>query len=121
MSRQHASALGLLLLLQTAVSGCDAPAPPSKQETKSAQSAPAVASSAPPAASPPTKRDKACTKDATVTFDEPTLEQAVRRQLSKPSGPIARAELAKVKTLDVIQAPTNDELDPCIFPELTGL
>jgi len=54
-------------------------------------------------------------------FDDPTMEAAVRRQLQKPSGSIARAELKKVKTLDLSQAPKNDDLDPCLFPYFTGL
>ena len=37
------------------------------------------------------------------------------RQLQKPSGSIARAELKKVKTLDLSQAPKNDDLESCAF------
>src|SRR5690349_24303973 len=49
------------------------------------------------------------------------METVIRRQLQKPSGPVARAELKKVKTVDLSQQTKNDELDPCIFMYLTGL
>ena len=34
---------------------------------------------------------------------------------------MARAELKKVRTLDLSQATENNDLDPCLFPELTGV
>ena len=79
-------------------------------------------SSAATAAEPPRKkREGPCSKDANVTFTDATLEGAVRVQLQKPTGAIARADLGKVKTLNLSQAPTDDEIDPCLFPLFTGV
>ena len=78
-----------------------------------------VASSAPEA--PRKRHEGPCSKDATVTFTDATLEGAVRVQLQKPTGPIPRADLGKVKTLNISTAPTDDELDPCLFPLFTGV
>lgn len=83
------------------------------------------AASAGPATATATERVKKapgpCSKDPTVTFTDPTLEAAVRRQLQKAEGPIARGELGKVRTLDLSQAKRNDELDHCVFPLFTGV
>jgi internalin A len=74
------------------------------------------------AAAPPRKRRTGpCPKEATVTFDDPTLEAVVRRQLQQPTGPIARADLHKIKTLDLAQAKSDDALDPCMYGEFTGV
>jgi internalin A len=89
-----------------------------KVETPLASAAP---SAAPPAHVVKRKDPASCPKDGPVVFEDATLEAAVRRQLQKPSGPIARAELKKVKTLEISQAPNNDQLDPCVFMYLTGL
>jgi internalin A len=86
------------------------------------QDSPSPASST--GASPALRKRKdpaSCPKDGHIEFDDSTLETALRRQLQKPSGVITRAELKKVRTLDLSQAPRNDDLDPCIFPYLTGL
>ncbi len=127
--------LGFALL---AGSGCDDPAitkdkvaPSASASTSAAPAASSVAAPAPPPASasasaaaapPKPKKNVAdCPKEATVKFDDPTMETAVRRQLRKDTGPIQRSELSKVKTLDISQAPSDDELDPCIFPAFTGV
>jgi internalin A len=73
------------------------------------------------AAPPRKKRTGPCPKEATVTFDDPTLEAVVRRQLQQPTGPIARADLHKIKTLDLAQAKSDDWLDPCMYGEFTGV
>jgi internalin A len=67
------------------------------------------------------KDPASCPKTGPVVFDNPATEAVVRRQLRKPAGPIARADLKRVKTLDLSQQTTDDELDPCLFPYLTGL
>ena len=116
------------------VGACDSPAPTASGTAASASAAsppkvepsPAVASAAAsPSAAPARvvkRKDPAsCPKDGPVVFEDATLEAVVRRQLQKPAGPIARADLKKVKTLDLSQAPSNDALDPCIFMHLTGL
>jgi internalin A len=130
LTRLAAVRITLSGLLVCAALGCDDP----KAKAAPAPSASAPSSSAShveePTPAPPTKptaavrkrKDPAsCPKSGTVVFDDPALEAVVRRQLQKPSGPVARAELKKVKTLDLSQQTASDELDPCIFPYLTGL
>src|SRR5262245_38483062 len=87
-------------------------AAPKVEETSAASAAP---SSSPPSRTVRRKDPASCPKNDPVVFEDATLETAVRRQLQKPSGPIARAELKKVKTLDLSQASSNDALDPCVF------
>jgi internalin A len=118
------------LWLVTSVA-CDAPKPApallpgASQVTPDANRQEAMAASAPPDTAPrPARKRKdpsACPKTGPVTFDDPTMETVLRRQLQKPTGPIARAELKRVKTLDLSQETRDDELDPCVFPHLTGL
>src|SRR6266542_6664094 len=123
--RRKFGCLGWLVCLLAA---CDNPPPP-----PAAGSAPRPVVSAPTEAGPPSavasavvpirkRKDPAsCPKEGPVGFDDPTLEAAIRRQLQKPTGPLARAELRKVKTLDLSQQARADELDPCVFSQLTGL
>lgn len=130
--------LGILvssLLLAGMTAACDSPGAskePAGQASSKAITAPAptatpaatpaaTPTTAASAAAPPKKKQVDCPKEKVVTFHDQTLETVVRRQLRKESGPIERSELAKVKTLDLSQAPSNDELDPCIFPAFTGL
>ncbi|AUX46277.1 internalin [Sorangium cellulosum] len=117
------------LVLALCLPGCDEPSKPAAPAA-SAEVAPAAQapSAAPPAASPaaavsapPKRREVVCTKSDPVTFAHPALEARVRQQLQKPEGPIARAQLKNVKTLLLSDAQGLDELDPCIFPEFTGL
>jgi internalin A len=120
-----------LTLLFAATAGCDtqpsAPAAANASVPSPIASRPAEAISAQPAGENAPKvahkhKDPAsCPKAGPVVFDDPAIEAAVRRQLQKPAGPIARAELKKVKTLDLSQQAKNDELDPCIFAYLTNL
>ena len=53
-------------------------------------------------------------------FNEPGLEAEVRKKLSKADGPITKDDLAKVKSVNLTQVQV-DELDPCVFPKLTGV
>src|SRR5207249_4157578 len=97
--------------------GTTSGAPPTKQETPPSAAALAApppvsaAATATAAAEAPKRKERApCSKDANVTFSDMTLEAAVRRQLQKDNGPVPKAELAKVKTLDLSQAASNDDL-----------
>jgi internalin A len=93
------------------------------KEAATAASAPAPSASVaegPDAGPPRKKRTGPCPKDANVTFDDPTLEKVVRRQLQRPTGPIARADLHNIKTLDLHEASSNDQLDPCMYAEFIG-
>jgi internalin A len=111
--------------LTALLAACDSPKPAASgapSASAPAAVAPKVdepAVSAAPSASPPARASKrkdpaSCPKNDPVAFEDATLETVVRRQLQKPSGPIARAELKKVKTLDLSQATSNDALDPCL-------
>jgi internalin A len=116
---------GLATLL--ALAACDEP---SKSAAPSGSGAPSAAVVAPvpapsptpsPAPTPAPRKEVICSKDPVVTFEDKGLETVVRRQLQKPTGPIQRAELSKVRTLDLSQAAQNDALDPCLFPAFTGV
>jgi internalin A len=127
----------LVLVLALGGAACDAPkaspqpvsgAPaqstlPRPQDSSAVRDFAASSPSGSPAVPVARKRKDpaSCPKDGSLVFDDPTTEAAVRRQLQKPTGAVARAELKKVRTLDLSQAPKNDELDPCLFPYLTGL
>jgi len=80
-----------------------------------------TASAKPVASAKPKKTLADCKPGAVVAFDDELLEKTVRRQLRKSSGKITKTELAKVKTLDLSQAKSNDQLDPCLYPHFTGL
>ncbi|WP_437276262.1 leucine-rich repeat domain-containing protein [Sorangium sp. So ce375] len=115
--------LGLALLLL----GCDEPRKPVAPAASAAPlaekpaEAPPAASPAATASAPPKRQEVVCTKSDPVTFSHPALEARVRQQLQKPEGPIKRAELKNIKTMNLSDAQGLDELDPCIFPELTGV
>ncbi|AGP39922.1 hypothetical protein SCE1572_38770 [Sorangium cellulosum So0157-2] len=116
------ASLGLALSLL----GCDEPKKPAAPAASAAPAAQAPAA-ATPAASPaasapaPPKKEVVCTKSDPVTFSHPALEARVRQQLQKPEGPIKRADLKNIKTMNLSDAQGLDELDPCLFPELTGV
>lgn len=72
------------------------------------------AESAPPA-------DIECKDGKSVDFHHKGLEQEIRRKLEKPEGEITKAELAKVKSINLAKGDALDYLDPCVFPHLTGV
>jgi len=117
-------ALPAVLLLVGLIPACDAPkADPATTAAPTeavVQRAPTASATAQPTANKK-KTAADCSDGPTVTFDESSLEAAIRKQLRKPTGPIAKAELAKVETLDLAQGPPTVQLDPCIYPHLTGL
>lgn len=123
MSRSIPLALAAALFLPAVA--CDDP-PPAKPAAPSATvvaAPPPVTTPVPTSApEPPRKRHEGpCSKDANITFTDALLEGKVRFQVQKPTGPISRADLGKVKTLNLSTATTDDELDPCLFPLFTGL
>jgi internalin A len=64
---------------------------------------------------------KDCKPGKVVDFDGNTaLEANIRLKLTKPEGDIMVSDLAKVRSVNVSQART-DELDVCIYPHFTGL
>lgn len=79
---------------------------------------PVASSSAPVAKKPP----RACPDGADMTFDgaDPELEGALRIQLKQKDGAIKKADLSKVKSLNLSRAKVS-EMDPCVGPLVTGL
>lgn len=58
---------------------------------------------------------------ATVDFgDDAALEAEVRRKLGKDKGPLAPADLAQVKSINLSAAKVH-QIDPCVFPMFTSL
>ncbi len=107
-------------LLVAACGGEDAKTKPSASAAQPAR--PTAAPTPPPSASQaaaPKKAPRDCGKGPEITFEDPALEAAVRVQSKKPTGPITKADLAKVVTLNLTQSKQNDALDNCVFPHLT--
>jgi internalin A len=62
-----------------------------------------------------------CAEGKNADFHHKALEQEVRRKLEKPEGTITKAELAKVRSVNLAKGDALDYLDPCIFPYLTNV
>lgn len=62
-----------------------------------------------------------CAEGKNADFHHKGLEAEIRRKLEKPEGEITKAELAKVKSVNLAKGEPIDYLDPCIFPHLTGV
>jgi Leucine-rich repeat (LRR) protein len=124
--RTSLGGLGLLLLLNA----CE---DPPKPEEKPVASAAPVASPAPapaptptpaPEAAAPSKPKKTladCGKGPNAEFDQPGLEAEIRKKLQKPDGPVSLADLKKVHSVNLSQAPRTSQIDVCTFSHLTGL
>ena len=115
----------LLCALGLVAVACDDPkdtktTPSATAATSVAVTPPPPASSTPPAPPPKPKKEWHCTQNVKADFEGDTaLEAQVRVKLQKPTGDIMTAELPKVKSINLSPTPT-DELNPCIFPTLTG-
>src|SRR5262245_30622689 len=108
-------------MIALALAGCgDEPQPAASASAtqKAPPPPPPAASSAAPVAKKPPRE---CPTGAEMTFDDPDLEGAVRVALAQKDGPIKKADLAKVKSLNLGRAKKNEALDPCVYPALTGL
>jgi len=125
--RSSLGPLGLILLL----GACEDPPKPEQQAVPSA-SAPAVSPpSAPPppsapapeatAAAKPKKTLTECGKGPNAEFDQPGLEAEIRKKLQKPDGPVSLADLKKVHSVNLSQAPRTSQIDVCTFSHLTSL
>jgi internalin A len=116
------AALGMVFLL----GACD---DPPKADDKPAASAlvptgtgPAPAAVPSPAAPTQPKKTLAeCGKGPNAEFDQPGLEAEIRKKLQKPEGPIRVADLKKVRSLNLSQAPRTSQIDVCTFSHLTSL
>lgn len=69
----------------------------------------------------PKKRLSDCPAGNEVTIDNPAIEAEIRKKLEKPSGAITKADLKRLKSLNISQVKELSELDPCIFTPMTGL
>lgn len=121
------SAAPILALALALLAGCDDPKDTAKTAaTASAKPTVTAVPSAPApvaavdAAAPVKKRDFTCPAGDAVTFNMAQLEQDVRKKTGKAEGPITKADLAKVKSINITQG-NVDYLDPCVFPFLTGV
>jgi len=126
------TSLSLVACLAAFASGCDEDKKKEDLLAKagaSASAAPAavpdaMAASAAPSASasaPAPKKDVVCQTGPDLTLTDPDIEAQVRLKLAKPKDPLKMSDLANVKSLDLTKKKELDELDPCIFPKMTGL
>lgn len=131
--RAKSIVLPICLSLAVALVACDEPKTDTAKPGASASAKPAVsavptatasasATAAASAAPAPVKRDFKCEPGDKITFNMPALEAEVRRKVGKEAdkGPITKADLAKVKSINLTQAQV-DFLDPCVFPFLTNV
>jgi internalin A len=110
---------------------CDKPQSDAAQAvtTASVSSQPPVPS-APPVPVPPPAAVKTLKKKnaseckahpAAIDFgDDAALEREVRKKVGKDAGAITPADLAAVKSINLVNA-TVHQIDPCIFPMFTSL
>jgi internalin A len=95
----------------------------SSAKPASVPTVPASVASAPAPAPTWKKKNAADCKPhpTTVDFgDDTALENEVRRKLGKDAGPIAPADLAQIKSINLASAKVH-QIDPCIYPMFTSL
>jgi hypothetical protein len=98
-------------------------AAPSASAT-AATATPSVASATPP---PVKKKEWKCTANASASVvdfgGDAALEKEVRLKLAKPEGVITPSDVAKVKSVNLNKPEygQTNELNPCVFPLMTGL
>ena len=129
MSHTAVTSLALLGLV-TMLAACDeppkptpaekpsatvAPAPPAPEPVKTAEPAP------PPANALPPKKLSECAKGPNAVFDQPGLEDEIRKKLQKPDGAITIADLGKLHSLNLSQAKRTARLDTCTLSHLTAV
>jgi internalin A len=114
MKPLHLAAMCLCL------AACDDDKKPAPPATPSA--APTVLASvvAPIPSAKPAKKQIDCPTGTDVVFSDKSLEDEVRRKLSKDGGTLTKSDLAQVKSVNLTRGAVN-ELDPCVFPLLTGM
>lgn len=120
----HKHILSVFVLALFALVACDEPKKDAAPVASVTPPAPVVATAVPSASAaavPAKKKEIKCDAAATtITFNMPGLEAEVRKKLAKPEGAITKADLAKVKSINLTSLPV-DEIDPCVFPLFTGL
>src|ERR1700754_3599521 len=125
--RSSLLALGTVFLLAACE---DPPKPEAKTEPSaaaaSAKPTPSVAPEAPPVPAPvaplqPQKKLSECGKGPNAEFDQPGLEEEVRKKLQKPDGAITIADLGKVHSLNLSQSKRTARLDTCTLAHLPNV
>jgi internalin A len=110
-----------LLALCLCLFACDDDKKPARP---AASAAPSAAPSAPILAATatvkPPKKQVDCPTGNEVTFTDKNLEDEVRRKLGKDAGTVTKTDLATIKSINLTRGAVN-ELDPCVFPLLTGM
>ena len=123
-----------LLALVTLLAACDDPPKPGAEDKPTAVDKPAVSAAPPQNVAPlvppvpvpvepllPQKKLSECAKGPNVVFDQPGLEDEVRKKLQKPDGTITVADLGKLHSLNLSQAKRTARLDTCTLVRLTGV
>jgi internalin A len=119
----------LVLAVSLLSVGCDEKKPAdgtATTATASVAAAPAPApvpteSAPPPKPERPKKKLADCPAGNEVSIDNPGIEAELRKKLEKPTGAITKADLKKLKSVNISQVKELDQLDPCIFTPMTGL
>lgn len=64
---------------------------------------------------------KICPSGPDLVVDDKDLEAELRKKLAKPKDPLKVSDLANIKSLNLTQKQSLDELDPCVLPKLKNL
>lgn len=104
------------LLAKAGASASATPAAPDAAMMAAASATPSASATA-----PAPKKDVVCQTGPDLTLTDPDIEAQVRLKLAKPKDPLKMSDLANVKSLDLTKKKDLDDLDPCIFPKMTGL
>lgn len=110
------------------LSACEEAKKPEAEPRPTAAAAPTPTPTPTPAPTPaetakpvrPKKKLSDCPPGNEITFDDAALETELRRKLEKPSGAITKADLKRLKSLNLSQLKLA-ELDPCLFSPMTSL
>ncbi len=96
------------------------PAPSAKELPTPAPTPPPSAARAPTPEAKPKKLAADCPAFDVVSFPSPDFEAAVRLKLQKPTGDVTKADLKRLRSLNLANVSLN-ELDICLFPHMTNL
>ncbi|HTQ02977.1 MAG TPA: leucine-rich repeat domain-containing protein [Polyangiaceae bacterium] len=102
---------------ESAPSAAAAPTP-TPTPTPAPTPTPSEAAPTPPK---PKKTLADCATGPNVNVDNPAVEAELRKKLEKPTGALTKADLKRLKSLNLSQLKDIHELDPCLFTPMTGL
>jgi len=124
LTRHSLLSAGLVVALTF---GCEEKKPQEQPAVPATQPAAATPSAAPPAPAPapepvveakPKKKLEDCPKD--ITIENGDLEASIRVKAQKPEGPITKADLKRLRSLNLARV-AMDDLDICLFHHMTEL